>query len=196
MRPLALPIALRLTFAQSAYMLNFNYGSEAVNRATEAWPSSRPTHNAVWGLPMSQHPGGPLLPPPIAEVPSPMPRMAGDCALDRADLGILFALQRLALDYFLDNQAANGLVLDRQANHGPCRCARPVQHRRDRHGLRRPGPGVGAALPAAGAPPGGPARGRRACAPPWTTYRTTTASSRTLSIPPRGPSTAWTASAP
>ncbi len=50
-----------------------------------------------------------------------MPRMAGDCALDRADLGILFALQRLALDYFLDNQAANGLVLDRQANHGPCR---------------------------------------------------------------------------
>jgi hypothetical protein len=30
-------------------------------------------------------------------------------------------LQRLALGYFLDNQAANGLMLDRQANHGPRR---------------------------------------------------------------------------
>jgi hypothetical protein len=28
-------------------------------------------------------------------------------------------LQRLALEYFLENQAANGLMLDRQANHGP-----------------------------------------------------------------------------
>jgi hypothetical protein len=47
--------------------------------------------------------------------------MAGDCALDRADHSLLIELQRQALDYFLDNQAANGLVLDRQANHGPRR---------------------------------------------------------------------------
>jgi hypothetical protein len=31
----------------------------------------------------------------------------------------LFGLQRQALRYFLDNQAANGMVLDRQRNHGP-----------------------------------------------------------------------------
>jgi hypothetical protein len=30
-------------------------------------------------------------------------------------------LQRQALTYFLDNQSANGLTLDRQRNHGPCR---------------------------------------------------------------------------
>ncbi len=67
---------------------------------------------------MSQHVGGPLLPPPTQEAPFPMPRMAGGHGLDPADLAFLFALQRLALDYFIDNQAANGLVLDRQANRG------------------------------------------------------------------------------
>jgi hypothetical protein len=50
-----------------------------------------------------------------------MPRMAGDRALDRADHNVLFGLQRLALDYFLDNQASSGLVLDRQSNRGPRR---------------------------------------------------------------------------
>jgi hypothetical protein len=47
--------------------------------------------------------------------------MAGDCALDRADHNFLVDLQRRAMHYFLDNQAANGLILDRQANHGPRR---------------------------------------------------------------------------
>ncbi|HEX5270743.1 MAG TPA: glucoamylase family protein [Gemmataceae bacterium] len=42
-------------------------------------------------------------------------------ALSPADRALLFGLQRRALRYFLDNQAANGLVLDRQANHGPRR---------------------------------------------------------------------------
>jgi hypothetical protein len=50
-----------------------------------------------------------------------MPRTAGGRALDPADVTFLFGLQRLALDYFIDNQATNGLVLDRQANHGPRR---------------------------------------------------------------------------
>jgi hypothetical protein len=33
----------------------------------------------------------------------------------------LYGLQRQALSYFLDNQAANGLIRDRQRNHGPRR---------------------------------------------------------------------------
>jgi hypothetical protein len=38
--------------------------------------------------------------------------------LNAADRAFLLQLQRQALHYFLDNQAANGLLLDRQANHG------------------------------------------------------------------------------
>lgn len=38
-----------------------------------------------------------------------------------ADYGFLLRLQRQALQYFLDNQATNGLMLDRQANAGPRR---------------------------------------------------------------------------
>src|SRR6516162_8291140 len=38
-----------------------------------------------------------------------------------ADRALLSRLQRQALQYFVDNQAANGLVLDRQSNHGPRR---------------------------------------------------------------------------
>jgi hypothetical protein len=50
-----------------------------------------------------------------------MPRTAGGSPLDAGDHAFLLGLQRLALGYFLDNQSANGLVLDRQANHGPRR---------------------------------------------------------------------------
>jgi hypothetical protein len=35
------------------------------------------------------------------------------------DRALLLHLQRQALQYFLDNQASNGLMLDRQRNHGP-----------------------------------------------------------------------------
>jgi hypothetical protein len=42
-------------------------------------------------------------------------------ALAPADRGFLLHLQRQALAYFVDNQAGNGLVLDRQSNHGPRR---------------------------------------------------------------------------
>jgi len=41
--------------------------------------------------------------------------------LPRTEEGLLWLLQRQALHYFLDNQSANGLVLDRQSNHGPPR---------------------------------------------------------------------------
>jgi hypothetical protein len=41
--------------------------------------------------------------------------------LAAADRAFLLQLQRQALHYFLDNQAANGLLFDRQANHGPQR---------------------------------------------------------------------------
>jgi hypothetical protein len=55
-----------------------------------------------------------------------MPRMAGGFAphsppLDASDRTLLFGLQCRALRYFLDNQTISGLVLDRQANHGPRR---------------------------------------------------------------------------
>ena len=36
-----------------------------------------------------------------------------------AEWSLLLRLQRLALRYFLENQLACGLVLDRQRNHGP-----------------------------------------------------------------------------
>src|SRR4051812_38411463 len=39
--------------------------------------------------------------------------------LTPGDRHFLFGLQRQALRYFLDNQAANGMILDRQRNHGP-----------------------------------------------------------------------------
>jgi hypothetical protein len=42
-------------------------------------------------------------------------------ALGAADRAVLMQLQRQALEYFVDNQAASGLVLDRQHNHGPRR---------------------------------------------------------------------------
>jgi hypothetical protein len=54
-------------------------------------------------------PGGHLSPPASGE------------ALAAADRGFLLQLQRQALEYFVDNQAANGLMLDRQSNHGPRR---------------------------------------------------------------------------
>src|SRR5262249_37652050 len=41
--------------------------------------------------------------------------------LPRADLALLLRLQRRALRYFLDNQTPDGLILDRQRNHGPRR---------------------------------------------------------------------------
>jgi hypothetical protein len=41
--------------------------------------------------------------------------------LTSAERALLLRLQRQALDYFLDNQTAGGLVLDRQHNHGPRR---------------------------------------------------------------------------
>jgi hypothetical protein len=42
-------------------------------------------------------------------------------ALAPADRALLFHVQRRALHYFLDNQTPNGLMLDRQSNHGPRR---------------------------------------------------------------------------
>jgi hypothetical protein len=39
----------------------------------------------------------------------------------RTERAFLLQLQRRAVQYFLDNQTAGGLVLDRQANHGPRR---------------------------------------------------------------------------
>jgi hypothetical protein len=52
-----------------------------------------------------------------------MPRMAAACsAFSADDDAFLMALQRKALQYFLDNQlATTGLVLDRQRNFGPLR---------------------------------------------------------------------------
>jgi hypothetical protein len=47
-----------------------------------------------------------------------MPGMASATALERR---LLPRLQSQALQYFLDNQTASGLVLDRQSNHGPLR---------------------------------------------------------------------------
>src|SRR5262245_8955676 len=41
--------------------------------------------------------------------------------LPRTERAFLLQLQRQAIHYFLDNQTASGLVLDRQANHGPRR---------------------------------------------------------------------------
>src|SRR5258708_29516465 len=42
-------------------------------------------------------------------------------ALTPADRNFLLRLQQQALQYFVDNQAPGGLVLDRQSNHGPRR---------------------------------------------------------------------------
>jgi hypothetical protein len=42
-------------------------------------------------------------------------------SLTPADRGFLLRLQRQTLQYFLDNQMPNGLMLDRQSNHGPRR---------------------------------------------------------------------------
>src|SRR5262245_27271480 len=42
-------------------------------------------------------------------------------ALTPRQLAFLLRLQAQALGYFLDNQTADGLILDRQANHGPRR---------------------------------------------------------------------------
>jgi hypothetical protein len=47
--------------------------------------------------------------------------MPADTTLTAAERDFLLGLQRQALQYFLDNQAANGLILDRQANHEPLR---------------------------------------------------------------------------
>src|SRR5262249_22938640 len=41
--------------------------------------------------------------------------------LTPADRAFLLDLQRAALEYFLDNQVASGLIMDRQRNHGPRR---------------------------------------------------------------------------
>src|SRR5438105_14105810 len=41
--------------------------------------------------------------------------------LSPTDLRFLKKVQRQALFYFVDNQAYNGLMLDRQRNHGPQR---------------------------------------------------------------------------
>ncbi len=42
-------------------------------------------------------------------------------ALSPGEYGLLLRAQRQALQYFVDNQAPNGLILDRQSNHGPRR---------------------------------------------------------------------------
>lgn len=57
-------------------------------------------------------------PPTSAESPTGLARAEG---LTLADQAFLLRLQRQALEYFLDNQVDNGLVLDRQRNFGPRR---------------------------------------------------------------------------
>ena len=54
-----------------------------------------------------------------------MPGWAGASA-SRTDRGLLRRLQGRALRYFLDNQGLDGLVQDRQTNHGPTRQAGPM----------------------------------------------------------------------
>ena len=49
--------------------------------------------------------------------------MGGEVAPPPGDRAFLLGLQRQALQYFLDNQVPDGLVLDRQANHGPRRAS-------------------------------------------------------------------------
>jgi hypothetical protein len=54
--------------------------------------------------------------------PGPPPALAeAGPGFSPADRALLLGLARQALEYFLDNQVPNGLVLDRQANHGPRR---------------------------------------------------------------------------
>jgi hypothetical protein len=50
----------------------------------------------------------------------------GAARASKTDRGLLRLLQRRALRYFLDNQGADGLVQDRQANLGPTRQAGPL----------------------------------------------------------------------
>ena len=52
--------------------------------------------------------------------------MPGWASASRVDRGLLRLLQRRALRYFLENQGADGLVQDRQANHGPTRRSGPL----------------------------------------------------------------------
>ncbi|HXG12806.1 MAG TPA: glucoamylase family protein [Gemmataceae bacterium] len=66
-------------------------------------PGTAPATN-----PLFSHPG-PRSTPPAA------PRET----LTAAELELLRRLQHQALSYFLDNQVPNGLILDRQHNHGP-----------------------------------------------------------------------------
>lgn len=49
--------------------------------------------------------------------------MPGTAMLTRAERGVLLSLQRQALQYFLENQTPDGLMLDRQRNHGPRKAA-------------------------------------------------------------------------
>jgi hypothetical protein len=68
-----------------------------------------------------------LLPPVTAAMPltdlslAPPAAPAPAAALAAADREFLLGLQLQALHYFLDNQTAGGLVLDRQRNRGPLR---------------------------------------------------------------------------
>jgi hypothetical protein len=62
----------------------------------------------------------------FAAIKKPATRAAGSVtmqtngtALSGAHRGFLLRLQRQALQYFVDNQTGNGLILDRQRNHGP-----------------------------------------------------------------------------
>src|SRR5688572_13700504 len=69
------------------------------------------------GSPLDDSPDGALAMPRTASAYS----YADSAALVPADYGLLVRLQRQALQYFLDNQAPNGLMLDRQHNRGPLR---------------------------------------------------------------------------
>jgi hypothetical protein len=54
-----------------------------------------------------------------------MPGRSG-ASIEKSDQRLLRLLQRRALRYFLDNQGADGLVQDRQSNHGPTRQSEPL----------------------------------------------------------------------
>src|SRR5262245_38323139 len=57
---------------------------------------------------------------PLTDVSLAPPAAPAD-VLTAADRDFLLGLQLQALHYFLDNQTAGGLVLDRQRNRGPLR---------------------------------------------------------------------------
>src|SRR5713226_4130751 len=107
-----------------------------LGRRTMACECHNVAASACGWFPTSCHGRGVAMPGKATAVDPRFPRLYSDAApsaaegvsvygngaaLSPLDRGFLFRLQRQALQYFVDNQAANGLMLDRQSNHGPRR---------------------------------------------------------------------------